>query len=865
MIRIIALILALAAFSGIYAQEIITGTVVDAEGAPVQSVTVKLVKGRLTRSFARTKSDGSYSLNVPRRSDSLSVTFEHLSYDKVTMPLPVGNVLDVVMTPRSRELREVVVAAPSVKLRGDTLSFFLDMFKGKGDVVLEDALKKIPGITVEDNGVIKYMGKDISNFYVEGLDMLGGRYSIATRSIPADYVKDVQVISNHHDLKIDKDKVSDNVAVNIKLKSKALFKPMGTVEAGAGYGDKRLRYALSGTGMLFKGSLQSLVTLKGGNMERFADNTNAVRVVGTVGNTASTAASSVVSAPEGARPPINQNRYENARDRLLSANTIVKTGKDATLRANASYTYSHHDFASSSTASYFTGGGTPLVVEEYTAPGSSVHTPSLDLEYKINSDSLYFSNALRATGEISAQAVPGLSDGIPVAQRRKVRTFRVADALNYQRKLGDRRWAFSTNVSFAASPVVRLNIAGRSGEADFTANQMAKSNTVSASQGATTSWQWARSELYLPVEIGYAYTDLSTTLVRADGLYGNRLYSNTTTAGLSPRYEYTSADKMLNISVTVPLSLKYLAGRNAATGEDKSTVRLLARPNVYSIIRPSGTSEFVINGSFGTTVGDLLGLLTQPVQKSYRTLETGSGLISRGRGWDARVTYRYKRPLDFFLTNFSINYSSNRNNLLGSQYVLANETFLTSIASDNTTDIFGASAKVTKTFMPIGTDVSLGAAYTWSRRQIMQQDIYVRYYSRSFTISPALTTRPWRWMELKWNGTIYKNFNRYLSSHSSYFDFTENATLSVFPGGGLELRLKGEHYRREIADNNFKNIVLMDFGVTWRHGKWRWNLALNNLLNKRSYAYTVFNGLDTWRYDYRLNGRTALLGVAFTL
>lgn len=865
MTRLIALLLACAAFLRASAQEVVTGTVKDTNGAPIQSVTVKLVNGRLTKSFARTKSDGSYSLKVSRRSDSLRVTFEHLSYDKVTRPLPAGNVLDVVMSPRSRELREVVVAAPSVKLRGDTLSFFLDMFKGKGDVVLEDALKKIPGITVEDNGVIKYMGKDISNFYVEGLDMLGGRYSIATRSIPADYVRDVQVISNHHDLKIDKDKVSDDVAVNIKLKSKALFKPMGTVEAGGGYGDKRLRYNLSGTGMLFKGAFQSLVTLKGGNMERFADNTNAIKIVGAVANPASTAASSVVSAPESSRPPISENRYENARDRLISANTIVKTGKDATLRANASYTYSHYDFASSSTASYFTGGATPLTVEEYTAPGSSVHTPSLDMEYKLNSDSLYFSNELRASGEISVQAAPGTSDGIPVAQRRKVRTYRIADALNYRRKLGGRQWAFSTSVSFAASPVVRLNIAGRSGEADFTASQSAKSSTVSASQGASTSWQWARSELYLPVAVSYVYTDLSTSLARTDGLYDNRLYSNTTTAGLSPRYEYTSADKMLNISVTVPLTLKYLAGRNAATGEDKSTVRLLARPNVYSIIRPSGTSEFVINGSFGTTVGDLLGLLTQPVQKSYRTLETGSGLISRSRGWNARVTYRYKRPLDFFLTNFSINYSSNRNNLLGSQYVLANETFLTNIASDNTTDVFGASARVTKTFMPIGTDVSLSASYTWSRRQIMQQEIYVRYYSRSFAVSPAITTRPWRWMELKWNGTINKNFNRYLSSHSSYFDFTENATLSVFPGAGLELRLKGEHYRREIADNNFKNIVLMDFGVTWRHGKWRWNLALNNLLDKRSYCYTVFNGLDTWRYDYRLNGRTALLGLAFTL
>ena len=53
------------------------------------------------------------------------------------------------------------------------------------------------------------------------------------------------------------------------------------------------------------------------------------------------------------------------------------------------------------------------------------------------------------------------------------------------------------------------------------------------------------------------------------------------------------------------------------------------------------------------------------------------------------------------------------------------------------------------------------------------------------------------------------------------------------------------------AQYKFKRLVL--------------RLELDNLLNQRSYAYTVFDGINTYSFDYGLCGRTALLRATFKL
>lgn len=119
--------------------------------------------------------------------------------------LNVSKTYNIIMKENATELKEVVVKAPAIYQRGDTLSYNLSSYITKSDYTLKDALKKLPGIDIEESGNIKYLGKEISNFYIDGLDLLGGKYNIATTNIPASYVNSVQVLNNHQAVNMNKD------------------------------------------------------------------------------------------------------------------------------------------------------------------------------------------------------------------------------------------------------------------------------------------------------------------------------------------------------------------------------------------------------------------------------------------------------------------------------------------------------------------------------------------------------------------------------------------------------------------------------------------------------------------------------------
>ncbi|MCI9606952.1 MAG: TonB-dependent receptor [Muribaculaceae bacterium] len=861
--RILTVILILLAATAASAAEprTITGTVTGDEGKPLAGVSVKLYRGAKLRTFSRTNSAGAYSVRIPD-TDSLRLVFERMSYRREERLVPPASTLDVEMVPEATDIREVVISAPSVKLRGDTLSFNLAAFIGKGDVSLEDALKKIPGITVEGSGAIKYLGKDISNFYVEGLEMLGGRYALATRNLPAEYVSSVEVLNNHKDRKMDAGKHSDEVAVNVRLKSTARIRPVGTYEGALGYGSGHILYRIAGTAMIFKPGLQSLVSVKAGNVERFSNSD--ITVHNAAGGRSSSAAASVLPPVSSGSAPLSAARYENARDRLVSVNTLLKTSPDANLKANINYAYSHNDFAYSSLTEYFTGGES-LLVEERNAPASSSHKPSLDVDYTLNASNRYVTNRFKVSGEVARQRVEAMNSGVAMAQTRRLRMFDIYDDFRYSTRVGNREWDFSTGVSLNNTPVTHLNIGGRAGEAEFTASQSVKSTTFAASQSAYTSWHRTRSVFYLSLGAKYEYDDVFTGLERPEDEYSNRIYSHKGNISVASRYEYNLPGNRLNLRLALPLNMIILRARNPLSGGKMSVTRPTFTPDVYAFIKLDGMSEFNASANYSNTVGDFLDLLDNPVQTSYRSLTARSGLIAKTRGWSANLGYKYERPFDFWLVRANAAWSTSRRNIVNSQYVSAGETFSTFILSPNTTDIATLSAVLSKRFTAINTKLDLNATYAWSRRELVQQDIAVRYYGNTLSAYLRANLRPWKWMEFEWMPRVGKSISRYLASKSSYVDFSEQFKLSFYPLEVVTLKAGVEHVRKQISAGQYKNMALVDFTAAWRYKKWRYNLSLSNLLNRHSYSYTVFNGVDTWYYDYALRGRSIVAGVSYTL
>ena len=180
------------------AQVRITGRVIDLKNKPVSDVIVKMVSGSKTLAFTSSNAQGVYNFEVKSApSGEVTLQFTHISYEKESERLTLKDKvvkIDKTLTPKNISLKEVKVKANPLWQRGDTLSHNLTSFLGKGDVTLEDGLKRLPGVDVAQSGAISYMGKPISQFNIEGMDLLGGKYNLATRNIPADYVTQVEIV-----------------------------------------------------------------------------------------------------------------------------------------------------------------------------------------------------------------------------------------------------------------------------------------------------------------------------------------------------------------------------------------------------------------------------------------------------------------------------------------------------------------------------------------------------------------------------------------------------------------------------------------------------------------------------------------------
>lgn len=169
---------------------------------------------------------------------------------------------DFVLTEKPIELQEVKIKASPIRKRGDTIAYDVSNFKDIQDRSIADVIKKMPGIEIESSGRILYQGEPINKYYIEGLDLLGGRYALANENMSADAVDKVQILENHQPVKIlDSLVYSSRAALNIKLKDKVTYS--GKAEIGAGFSPTL--YQVNLTPMMFTKNQQVLASIQSNN------------------------------------------------------------------------------------------------------------------------------------------------------------------------------------------------------------------------------------------------------------------------------------------------------------------------------------------------------------------------------------------------------------------------------------------------------------------------------------------------------------------------------------------------------------------------------------------------------------------------
>ncbi|WP_312139169.1 outer membrane beta-barrel protein [Sphingobacterium sp.] len=219
----------------------IEGLVVDTIGMGLKGVSVRLSSTADTI-VVTTNANGFYRINKIK-GEHISVTYSMLGHQIVKKTFPSNRFIDqifapkVTLHPQANIIPEVrVVKYIPIVNKGDTVQFNMKAFSFPERSLLEEALKNIPGFQVLRDGTLFYNGQIITQVQVDGRKFFGGDVQTATRNLPAEFVKQIEVINDYGVASTEKG-IKNNepekiININLEENKKKITFGQGTIGGG---------------------------------------------------------------------------------------------------------------------------------------------------------------------------------------------------------------------------------------------------------------------------------------------------------------------------------------------------------------------------------------------------------------------------------------------------------------------------------------------------------------------------------------------------------------------------------------------------------------------------------------------------------
>ena len=196
-------------FSAAYSQsKSLTGQVKGEDQESLVSATIVILSQADSTlvSFGLTDGEGRFQIQDVNYGDYiLQVTY--LGYDQYSETLAVNETTDtelphIQLKVANNELEQVEIEGEHVPIvvKKDTLEYNAAAFQTQPNEVVEDLLRKLPGVEVEDDGSIIAQGEEVQKVTVDGKKFFGDDPTIATRNLPADAINKVQIFDEKSEM-----------------------------------------------------------------------------------------------------------------------------------------------------------------------------------------------------------------------------------------------------------------------------------------------------------------------------------------------------------------------------------------------------------------------------------------------------------------------------------------------------------------------------------------------------------------------------------------------------------------------------------------------------------------------------------------
>ena len=831
----------------------ISGKVLDKEdNSPISGVIVQVkdTAGN-TYQYSITNDRGEYNIKYNISVAEL-LRFQCMGYKPQEIHIAEAQTTQTIyLVSQPTQLRDVIVKAPDIEQRSDTLTYYMSKYATAEDKKIADVLKRLPGIKVEDNGQIKYNGEPINKFYIDGSDFMDGRYGIATENInPAD-VASVEVLENHQPMQVLKGlEFSQQAGLNIKLKEEARHRWIAILNGGVGLSP--LLYDASAFAMRIAGKWQNMET---------------VRVNNTGWNPATQSTQHIYNDIFGngyvdelwsdyinvgiSSSPIDESRTRDNFSILANTSNSWHIGEGKDVKYNLTYEGDRLDYLTGYETNYF-NDEIPSFIERNQMRTQAQRIGS-QWALQVNRPTFFLKDNIYIDADWN-KSVSDVGGTLSLSQKSETPTFSATNDLQLVKRIDDNLLTVSSRNRYSYKPH-SLFVAGTEN-----AVQDITSGDFRSVTEARYGWIFGRWRVYARGGVDFNYHDMTTTLSGLEFPYAmqNDVNFSLLNTYLAPEASYESYKWKVRLSVPTSYNLHHI--RDKKTDGNTTNNYVAATPSLYVRHQINAKMEIAAQLRYSLTPPKASTYISGLMMTDFRNLcmDTPASEYSDTRS--VTMTFKYRNPITSLFFNLTGQYEWSNNPYMTNQLFMDNYILSTISPTRNDDHSLILNGSISKGLMSGRMTIGLDAGYIQMWDNAMRQNSMSPYMLQALNIQPYLKGHFTNWFSADYRLAYSKNTMDIEDATSSNYDaLKQYLTLTFVPAKKWQIAIGGEHYYTKFSSGSSANLILLDASLRWNVSK-KVDISLTaaNLLNQREYRYASYGLLSETEYMYRLRGRSVM-------
>lgn len=862
----------------IYSQTIIKGTIFDNSNKPVPNSSVLILKKGTDDviAYAISDSKGIYSITFSSSYNEIDIQVRCMSYETITETIKNNsNTKNFILNEKSFELKEIIVKTSPIKQKGDTIKYFVNSFSKEQDRSIGDVLKRMPGIEVLSDGKILYQGRPINKYYIEGLDLLEGKYNLANENLPFKEVTQVQILENHQPIRaLDSLKFSDQAALNIKLKNAYTF----TGQASLGSGFNPLLWDANITPMLFTKKTQMLATYQTNNTGvNVASQLKKLTIEDLINQFENNSEKTDwLSIQQLATPNFSEKRWLDNNIHLLSGNYLQKLNNNYELRINLSYLNDYQQQKGYTNTEFITPVNTITILEEKYNQ-SFYNSLQTNITLQKNADKNYFKNSLEFQGFWDSQKGNTVLNNEPINQQLNNEFFRISNNLKNIFPLGKQMITLNSYVGLNKTPqtltvnpgqfenILNNNLPYDEVKQQVDLNTFYTNNSISFTK--------AIKRFSIEPKVGFQIENqqLNSEILTSENFnlgnefsnnldwFRSKLYLNITTQYKKNKWRF---------ELTTPINHHTIQIKDNPLQSSENLNQVTFEPRLSAIFDVNSFWKINSSINFSNQFGTINQIHYAYILQNYRNLQRINAPIPQNLNQNFSFGIAYRNPIKTLFWNVMYVNNKSVNNLLYQTQVSTNgATELKAIEQDNNRNNHNISTRASKYFSKIKSNITLNATFNLQNFQQLVNNNLTAIKNQNLTIGNKIDTDITDKINVEYqaNWTFSKNKTQN-QENPTVTQQSHILNLNIYPAKNQYFAVKSEYINNNLFTERTENIFTdLIYRYTLTKNKIDLEFQLSNLFNTTNYRTININDFSYVETNFNLRPRQALFKVRFTL